>query len=73
MSSKPQEHEYGIEALTRISKLVADHMVRATKCCPNCENFSHDRREVCQLNNMRPPAVIIAFGCECFVECDIPF
>lgn len=72
MSSKPTEHEYGVEALTRVSKLVADHLERATKACPNCEHWN-GAFEKCRLNNLRPPATIIAFGCEMFVNNDLPF
>ncbi len=67
-----REHSFGNDALLSVSKLVADHMQRAIKCCPNCENFGV-KDEKCSLNGMRPPAHIIAFGCECFVDNDVPF
>ncbi len=41
-------------------------------CCINCINFKR-QTEVCSLNNLRPPAAIIAFGCERFDYDDIPF
>lgn len=41
------------------------------KTCVVCDHFNQTG-EVCQLNRLRPPAKIIAFGCECF-ENEIPF
>lgn len=73
MSSKQKEHSYGTDALLIVSKLVADHMTRATKCCPNCEHFEASTVERCRLNGLRPPASIIAFGCELFENNDLPF
>lgn len=69
---KPTEHQYGTEALISISKIVAQHLTRATKCCPNCEHFD-GQFELCKLANKKPPATIIAFGCEVFVNNDLPF
>jgi hypothetical protein len=64
--------EFDTEALASLSKIVADGMKRATKCCPNCINFLR-REEQCGLNRLRPPADVIAFGCECFDEDGVPF
>lgn len=70
--SSPKQHLFGADALVSVSKIVADHMQRAIKCCPNCEHFQI-KAEKCGLNSQRPPAHVIAFGCECFSETDIPF
>lgn len=43
----------------------------ATKTCITCEHFEQ-KKELCQLNGLRPPATVIAFGCECFVD-GVPF
>lgn len=68
-----KQHEYADPALMAMSRLVADHMKRATKCCPNCAGFNI-KKELCEkVNNMRPPAHIIAFGCNFFEENGVPF
>lgn len=42
------------------------------RSCVNCFNFTHDI-EGCKLaNNTRPPAMIVAIGCDKW-EMDIPF
>lgn len=48
--------------------------IDAWKTCINCIHF-HEHQEVCDLVTppMRPPAKVIAFGCDSFVESDIPF
>jgi hypothetical protein len=41
--------------------------------CLNCLNFN-EQTELCKLCNMRPPAKIIAYGCEAHEDHnDIPF
>ncbi len=41
--------------------------------CLRCDNFNEEK-ELCKLFNMRPPARVIAFGCEKFTDDDwIPF
>lgn len=44
---------------------------RMLNCCPNCWHFDA-KLEECKLANARPPAQVIAFGCEKF-DFDIPF
>lgn len=46
-------------------------MRRSFTCCPNCLNFD-EKLEQCKLAAARPPARVIAFGCERF-DFDIPF
>lgn len=68
-------------AVNAIAKELGDmikyHLDNATKTCINCEHFSETHvnpqyAETCHLNGMRPPARIIAFGCEKY-EDKIPF
>lgn len=41
--------------------------------CLNCLNFQ-EQKELCSLYNQRPPAKVIAFGCESWDDKDeIPF
>lgn len=37
------------------------------KTCIRCDNFNEEK-EICKLYNARPPAKIIAFGCEKFSD-----
>ena len=46
-------------------------VIAANKCCPNCYFFDEDK-EVCNKVGQRPPARVIATGCE-FYDYDIPF
>lgn len=62
-------------ALSAVEKSLSetmDNILRSTRCCPNCENFSAD--EECKLATprARPPATIIAFGCDGFKD-GVPF
>lgn len=63
---------YSPEALNGLTNAVKDTLKRGLKCCPNCDNFDA-MAERCKLNNLRPPAPIIAFGCELFNWNDCPF
>jgi hypothetical protein len=63
---------FDIEVLNGLSAVVQSTLKRATACCPNCDNFK-PFNETCGLNSQRPPAPIIAFGCECFVGNQVPF
>lgn len=63
---------YSYEAMQSLGKLTKDSLQRAMQCCPNCNNFDA-MREVCKLNNLKPPATIIAFSCEKFNWNDCPF
>lgn len=44
------------------------------KSCLTCDNFD-EPSEICKKFNARPPAKVIAFGCEgyCNIEEEIPF
>lgn len=58
--------------LTDFESMLDKLLQRKLVCCPNCEHFE-DSLQRCKLNNMKPPATIIAFGCEQFKCNDIPF
>lgn len=60
--------ERHIEKLATGLKL---EMRRSLTCCPNCWHFDKEA-EQCKLVAARPPAHVIAFGCERY-EFDIPF
>jgi hypothetical protein len=57
----------------KISPVIKTALRNATKCCPNCEHFTSSPLEKCKLNNARPPATVIAFGCELFLDNEVPF
>lgn len=42
------------------------------RTCITCDFWNGPDKETCQLVNQRPPAHIIAYGCEKFLE-EIPF
>jgi hypothetical protein len=64
-----------VERLEVVSNKIIDNMVTACqiaiKTCVTCDSFNQVK-ETCNLNGLRPPAKIIAFGCECFTQ-DVPF
>lgn len=72
MSSKPATR---IEIIQTLADLARTEFVKAlndaTRTCLNCENFLEES-ELCSLNNKRPPAQIIARGCECHAD-KVPF
>lgn len=60
------------ECIAELVKPAIIHAIEAgTKTCITCDNF-YLPEERCNLNGMRPPAKIIAFGCECYQN-EIPF
>lgn len=42
------------------------------KSCLNCENFNEEN-EICKKYNQRPPARIIAYACDSYIDMEIPF
>lgn len=64
----PQERANIIESISmRVSQAIAN----CARSCLGCEHFK-DGDELCGLNGQRPPARIIAFGCEMFEDA-VPF
>jgi hypothetical protein len=65
-SLPPNERE---EVANRIAESVGSKLsmtlLRITPTCVLCQNFNGDR-EICRLNGQRPPASVIAFGCEMY-------
>jgi hypothetical protein len=70
--TEEQLNGMALEIAKRMAPSIASHFRNSVSCCPNCENFDGGL-ERCKLNNMRPPATVIAFGCECFVDNELPF
>lgn len=73
--TNPLEKEQLVKRLEVACNGLVDAMTRSVQntmsTCVVCDNFNQGK-ELCQLNGLRPPARIIAFGCECFQN-DIPF
>lgn len=74
MNSEPPREKL-LERLEAVSEQLVKSIASVVECtvktCITCENFDEDK-EQCGLNGLRPPARIIAFGCECW-EDRIPF
>lgn len=66
------DRSYSNEVISGLGNIVEGALKRGLTCCPNCNHFDA-MRETCGLNNLRPPAPIIAFGCERFDWNDCPF
>ena len=64
-------HEISEGVYKEVEKLIWD----ALKCCICCRYWSKHRLEHCDLYNSRPPAAVIAFGCDSFkdIEEECPF
>lgn len=60
-----------VEVADRLAKQITDGLKDAIKCCVNCEYFDEEK-ETCKQFGQRPPARVIAFGCEAFSDI-IPF
>lgn len=53
-----------------LGRIMRRHLDECTRCCINCEHWR--ATEICVLAGKRPPAHIIAFGCEQYKD-NIPF
>lgn len=60
-----------ISEIAEIVGKVSGMIFRGCQTCLACEEFD-ENKEQCGLNGLRPPARVIAFGCECFIE-KLPF
>lgn len=64
--------EIDVKAVAQdLALVIARDLERMTRTCLTCEHFN-EKQEMCQLANTRPPARIIAFGCEMYADI-IPF
>jgi hypothetical protein len=59
------------ETINKLATGLKIEMRGSFRCCPNCLHFD-ETGEQCKLAAARPPARVIAFGCERF-DFDIPF
>lgn len=64
----------GAKRVARVlNDLVMPDDLSLQETCLNCLNFD-EPNELCKLCNLRPPARVIAFGCDQFADTDeIPF
>ena len=67
------------EALNEIAKVITETIINVLdknlRSCLNCNYFSVEK-EMCWKYNQRPPAKVIAKGCDAWIEydgSDIPF
>lgn len=51
----------------RVGTKIGFALLSLARNCPMCEHWNPDG-ETCKLANARPPATVIAFGCEAFVS-----
>ncbi len=55
-----------------IGPVVFEALMQATKTCLTCDHFAETKGENCNKFGGRPPARVIAFGCDGY-ENEIPF
>jgi len=64
------------EALNEIAKVITETIIKVLdnnlRSCLNCSRFN-ESREACNLYQARPPAKVIAKGCEKWDEINVPF
>lgn len=71
MASENDRYADLVVVIDRAIEATYTNLRAAIRCCPNCTNFA-EKSEVCNLAGARPPATVIAFGCEKF-DHNIPF
>jgi hypothetical protein len=60
-----QLDELVMRVTQRIGAKIPYALLSLCRNCPMCDNWNPDG-ELCKLANARPPATVIAFGCEAF-------
>lgn len=71
LRSTPEREANIAIALQRCGAEVARGVVEALQTCLTCVHFT-EATEVCALAKQRPPARVIAHGCDCHLD-NIPF
>lgn len=72
MANNPADRVAAVHAMAKsLTDAMRNELDRATKTCLNCERFT-EAAELCGKWNARPPARVIATGCEDHVD-EIPF
>jgi len=72
MANNPADRVAAVHGMAReLTEAMRKELDRATRTCLNCELFT-EATETCGKWNARPPARIIAAGCEDHVD-EIPF
>lgn len=74
MSTKPDNDRVLAvsQIVTKLAKAMEDELHRSMRTCINCLHFDNPNEECRKYGNQRPPARIIALGCDGH-EDDIPF
>lgn len=67
----PDRQQMFREIVDYLSPVIIKALEDATKSCITCDHFDQIN-ELCKYNSLRPPAKVIAFGCECYQD-EIPF
>lgn len=76
--STPTKHEVEVldnniaTAIKTLAKSLGVAVAQGRTTCVHCRHFD-EATETCMMANARPPARIIAFGCEVFDPDGIPF
>jgi len=65
------------ELADRMTEQIMDGLLAAVKCCPNCDHWKRATEQCGEIRNCpqgpaRPPATVIAHGCDYF-KSEIPF
>jgi len=74
MNTKPEDDRVLAvsQIVTALTKSMKDELDRSTRTCLNCSHFDESNEACRKYDNQRPPARIIALGCDGH-EDEIPF